>query len=97
VWITTLFTSRGFGYIVKIWIKKKGGANMNKKQFRDWGKQGSDRRWNHRYELIKEIAGHTTKEELDWIIDWPTDSIEFFLGYIKNHKIKRLNATDKII
>ena len=63
---------------------------MNKKQYKEFGKQGAEKRWQpereRRHEMIVELSKFVDKDDLDWIQKWPTTHIQKLFEAYKNDK-----------
>ena len=60
---------------------------MNKKQYKEFGKQGSDKRWAKRYEAIAELSKHVNKNDLNWIqAKWKTEHLLKLLEAYKHDR-----------
>ena len=56
---------------------------MNKKDYKEFGKQGANKRWVKRYEILKELSSYGDKEWQNKIIKWPTKYLEILLAFTK--------------
>ena len=57
---------------------------MNKKQYKEFGKQGAEKRWATRYQTITELSKYYNKEQQNKFLTWPTAHLIVLLNSIKN-------------
>lgn len=62
---------------------------MNKKDYKKFGKQGSDKRWASRHALLVELSKHVDKPLQTFLLKWPTSHLErLYKAYTSELKSK---------
>lgn len=55
---------------------------MNKQQYKELGKKGSDKRWAKRYEMLVELSKKVDKQSHNKYMKWPTKYLVELLRYV---------------
>ncbi len=61
---------------------------MNKKQYKELGKLGAEKRWATRYEILIALSAIYGKDRQDeFMKNWPTKNLQELLNWHKRHEL----------
>ena len=95
MWISGYLTLVGYFAILRICLNNIGISRvvskllnyiMNKKQYRELGKAGAEKRWASRHQVLIELSAYGDKEYQNQIMKWPTKALVLLLETLKSTK-----------